>query len=49
MHAGCGTVCCPRCGYSFVEGSAAVTGLNRLGRALRRLLTGSARNLTEVS
>ncbi len=38
MHGGCGTLCCPGCGYSYAERSATLDGIGRVVRALRRLL-----------
>lgn len=37
MHGGCGTLCCPGCGYSYAERSATLDGIGRVARALRRL------------
>jgi hypothetical protein len=42
MHTGCATICCPNCGYSFVDRSATVSGVTRAARALRRFLRGPA-------
>ena len=33
----CRILCCPRCGYEFVEDSAIVSGIGRLFRRLRRI------------
>ncbi len=41
MHGGCGTLCCPACGYSYAERSATLDALGRLGRTLRRLVAGT--------
>jgi hypothetical protein len=39
----CDLACCPNCGYEFVERSATVEALKRLGRGLRRILDGVKR------
>ena len=46
MNTGCGSLCCPRCGYRFVERSAVwdgVAGLLRriTGRATKPAVSGS--------
>lgn len=32
----CKVICCPNCGYEFVEESAVVSGLGRLWKTIRR-------------
>ena len=32
----CKMICCPNCGYEFVEDSAIVSGLGRLWKRIRR-------------
>jgi hypothetical protein len=32
----CKVICCPNCGYEFVEDSAVVSGLGRLWKIIRR-------------
>jgi hypothetical protein len=32
----CNLICCPNCGYEFVEESAVVSGLSRLWKRIRR-------------
>ncbi|MBI3449331.1 MAG: hypothetical protein HY049_10505 [Acidobacteria bacterium] len=36
----CDLECCPNCGYEFVERSATVEMIQRVGRALRRWASG---------
>ena len=42
MHGGCGTVCCPGCGYSFADRSATLDALTKVGRKLRWLFGGDS-------
>jgi hypothetical protein len=34
----CDLACCPNCGYEFVERSATVDALRRMGAGLKRIL-----------
>ena len=36
MAMNCRILCCPHCGYGFVEDSIVITGIGRLMRRLRR-------------
>ena len=38
LNQACGTVCCPRCGYEFVDRSATVDWLRRMARRASALL-----------
>ena len=42
---GCTVLCCPRCGYQFLERSATVNLLVSLWGSARRQLTGRAKEL----
>ena len=40
MNAACKTICCPRCGYEYVDHSATIAWMGRAARALLRMFDG---------